>query len=496
VAAVDSPQPAASDETAQSILTGTRAMALAQATTQALRLLTNVVLARLLLPEDFGIVAVATVVSLFLEQLRDLGMGSALIQRKRLDHAIINTVFYLNLLLGLGLGLLVALSAGPLASAMGEPRSASILRLFAAVTFLTSTAHVHNALLRRELRFGKVGLITVVSAVVTSVVGITLAAFGVGAWALALGMAAGNLTGGAMAWGFDPWRPSAPGRFAGFAAIRSYSTHLLLVNLLNFAFMQSDKILVSRSLGAAALGIYAMAQRILTYPLAQLASVVNEVVFPALSRQQDDEVALRKGFVRAAAVVGLVTFPLMAGLASVATPLVNVILGRNWGQLVPLIWILAPVGAIQSVTISASNLLLMARGRTDLLFRWSLVNSGVTVAAYVIGVRYGLVGITAAYAIAVLVLTPFGLRLAFRQIHLRLGQFVSALWPVALCAAAAAGASLLAQWAVPAAAGSLTDLAVAVPAGVLVYLGLLLLLRPPALQDALSVVRGRRGPLP
>jgi lipopolysaccharide exporter len=482
----------AEDVTTATVARATRHTAASQGFTQAVRFGTTIVLARLLTPDDFGIVAIALVVSMLLDQLKDLGTGSAIVQRDVVDDALINAVFYLNLALGALLAGLMYLTAGPVADLLGNPDAAPVLEAFAAITFLTSFAQIHHSLLRRHLRFFELAVVTSTTAAVTAVVSITAAVLGMDYWALVAGTAAGAVVGTVMVWLYDPWRPALRRiELSSLQSIWGFSFHLFLSNLLFLVFNQVDKVIVSRFLGGAALGTYTLAQRTVTSPIATVSTVVAEVTFPAFSRRQDDDAALRGGFLKSSRVVALVTFPAMCGLAALATPAVAVIFGSDWSSLVPIIWLLAPVAAIQSVTASSGQILL-AKGRSDVSYRWGIVYCVVLGVGELCAVPWGLVGVAGAFAGGILLLTPFGLMLAFREIDLRMRdyarQMVPHVWMTVVMTAMTLGASQAIRFV---GGSQLLELAVGFVVGSLTYALLLLRVRPPALQDAMSAIRER-----
>ena len=466
-------------------------MAAAQALTQTTRLLTNIILASLLVPADFGLVAIATIISAFLDQIKDMGTGSAVIQRKNLSHGVLNAIFALNVVVGFCLAALMFGFAAPLASLFGSPAATSVIQAYALITVVTAFGQIHHALLRRELRFGAVASIGALTAVVTAIVSIGLAAMNFGVWSLVLGYGLASLAGTVSVWMLDSWRPSGRVSWDELRPIVGYSTNLMFANLCGFFLLHSDSFLVGRYLGSGPLGIYAFAQRILTYPLSTIANVVGEVVFPVFSHKQDDDAALRSGFIRTNRVVALVTFPVMAGAATIARPAVDVLFGPSWEDLIPLIWILGPVGALQSVTFTTSPML-MAKGRSDLMLRWLFISGVVCVAAYIIGLRWGLVGVAGSYAVAIVILTPFNLMIAFHPIGLRLRTYAKDLLPQVAITLAMVGAVLLTSVLVGQVAGQAVVLVAGVLVGVLSYGALLWLIRPAVIGDALIGLR-RRG---
>lgn len=485
-------QPAPSP--ASAVAHGTKSLALAQVFNQVTRLVTNIVLARLLVPASFGLVAVAAVVISFLDQLKDGGTGSAIIQRKEVPKVLLNTVFALNVALGVLMAILLAISASPLANLLADQDATPVLRVFAAITFITSLGQVHHAMLRRDLRFKTIAVVSAIGTVAMGVSSITGASLGMGVWALVLGSLVGACVDTSLVWVTDRWRPGLEVSWSSLQSIWSYSANLFAGNVLTFFFSQSDKLLVSRYLGPAPLGIYSMAQRILSYPLTSIANVVNEVLFPALAQRQDNIAAMRSGYVRATQVVALVTFPLM-GLATALSPwVVSFVLGPNWAELTPLIWVLAPVGALQSVTASAGGIL-MAKGRTDSLLKVTTITSVIVVLAYILGLRWGLLGMCVTYAIAVLITTPLQLLVSFREVELRVVSYLRGITPLAAYACVAGGATWALAFNVADRVGDLATIAIGIPTYLSVFMTLVLLGRHPAYREAVATIRIRRSSL-
>jgi PST family polysaccharide transporter len=253
-----------------------------------------------------------------------------------------------------------------------------------------------------------------------------------------------------------------------------------------------DKLIISHFLGAGPLGSYTLAQRTVSAPVAAVGSAVGEVAFPAFSRRQDDNVALRSGFVRSSRVIALVTFPATVGLAILAAPFVSVVFGSQWDAVAPVVSVLAPIAAIQSVTFNSSQLLL-AKGRSDWSYRWGMVYCVVLTVFELVGVKWGLFGTAVGFAVGVATLTPFSLMLAFHQVEMRLRDYLVALWPQFWITTVMAGFVGLALVVARAAAwGDLAALVAGTTAGVVVYGVLLLVVRPAALEDAMAALPRRR----
>lgn len=240
----------------------------AQLFSQLVRFGANLLLARLLTPSDFGMIAVAMVLTVFMDQLRDLGTGAALVQRPVATPALTNTVFSINTGLGLALAGGLALAADPIAHLLQGPEAAGILRVYALITLIAALGQVHYALLRRQLRFGPLAAILTLETVVTVIVSVTLAYRDHGAWSIAWGTLAGTAAATATVWVVSRWVPTGVGSLTELRDVWRFSINLFLANLVWFvAVGQLDKALISRTLGLAPLGTYSLAQRTVTYPL-------------------------------------------------------------------------------------------------------------------------------------------------------------------------------------------------------------------------------------
>lgn len=467
---------------------GSRHTLLAQVATQLSRLAVSVILARLLTPSDFGVVAAGMVVMVVAWQLTDLGTSAVIIQRDVIDDTLVSSLFHFNLLLGAGLSAATVAVAGPLAAALGQPESGPAIRVLAAVSFLGAVGNMHHALLRRTMRFGRLATINIANAVVNGVVGISLAFAGAGIWALVAGTVAGVAVSTATAWWYEPWRPSAAFSLQRLREVARFSINFFWSNALAVLFAQLDKIIISRMLGGAPLGTYTVAQRTVTSPVSAVSGAVSTVSFSAFARGQDNPEMLRSGATRAAGVVALVVFPSMVGLAVLAEDAVAVVYGPRWEAAIPVIQVLAPVAALQALACVTASVML-AMGRSDWLYRWALANCLVGAAVMVVSAQWGLVGVSLGLAAVVGVLTPFEIKMALGLIDMRLTTYLRSLLPHALITAVMAGAA----WLGAAAAGRLgspasLQLLVGVAMGVVVYGGLMWRAGIPAVDDARRVL--------
>ncbi len=467
---------------------GSRHTLLAQMATQVSRLAVNVLLARLLTPSDFGVVAVAMVVMVVVWQLTDLGTAAVVIQRDVVDDALISSLFYFNLLLGAGLSAGMFVVAGPVAALMREPTAAPAIQVLASVGFLGALGNMHYALLRRTMQFGRLATISIANAVVTGVVGISLAVAGAGLWALVAGTVAGTAVSTVVSWWYEAWRPSATFSLRQLRSVARFSIHFFYSSAFAVGFAQLDKVIISRVLGSAALGTYTVAQRTVTSPINTVSEAVSTVSFSAFAREQNNAEALRSGATRAAGVVALVVLPSMLGLAVLAEQAVAVVYGAKWEAAIPVIQVLAPVAAVQAISRVTASVML-AKGRSDWLYRWALAYCLVGAAVMLVSSQWGLVGVSLGLAAAVGMLAPFEMRMALGLIEMRLSTYLRALLPHAVISVVTAGSAwLAAAGADLLGTGPALQLLAGIVAGGLVYTGLMWRAQLPAVDDARRVL--------
>jgi lipopolysaccharide exporter len=477
------------------VFSGTRWIASSNLIVQVVRMGVHVVLARMLPPSAFGLLAMALVVTSFLDILRDLGTRSAIVQKRETSDRFLSSMFFFNVAVGavLTLGVIVA---APLAGwVYGDPEVATVLRVMGLAIFVASLGLVQQGLLQRNLRFGLLSVTQYASAAAHALVSLGLAAAGYGVWALVGGVIASTAGSTLAAWLVSSWRPRMQFRLADVREVWAFSLNISGSQIFSFLVTSADKLILGRAVGAGPLGFYVLAQRLIAYPIQSITHVLQGVLFPAFSRAQDENAALRRGFNRACAAIALVVFPLMSGAAVVADPLVRSVLGPEWLPTIPLITIMAPIGALQAVNYSVT-LVYQAKGRTDLLFRWSVFSGTLMVVAYVVGLAWGVLGVVVAYAIVIVLLTPLAYILPFRLIEMPWRDFVAALLPYVVATSVMVAAVLGLQSVLHAASAS--DLAVlwaSVGTGVAIYIGLLLIWRPPALGDLsrLLLMRNRHA---
>lgn len=455
-----------------SVVTNARWVGAIQCARVAVQFASLAILSRLLTPQDFGLVALSMVVTNFAMLIRDLGTAAAIIQRPNLDARTIDTAFWSNCLVGLLLGLGIYLAAPRLASAFAAEALEPLLRVAALAFPVLGSTIVHQALLERSSRFALVARIEITAVLAGFTVAIVSAWLGAGAFALILQMLTVAAVSALQFWLTADWRPRLRWALAEVRGLWRFSGRLFGFNLLNYFARNADAMIVGRMLGAASLGPYSLAYRIMLFPLHNLTFVAQRALFPVMSRRQEELPRVADMYLRTLSVIAFFTAPLMAGLFVLREPFVRVVLGEQWLLVAQIIAWLAPVGFLQSI-VSTAGSVFMALGRTDVLFRLGVVGTALQVTAFTLGVRWGVQGVAACYLAANLVMAIPSLLLAMRLLREPWWRLLLAIHrPVALALAMAGAVELARHVCVDLSMPQVLQLGVLSAAGGLLYLTL------------------------
>jgi PST family polysaccharide transporter len=420
---------------------GGAAVLTAQAGTVLLGLLSAAVLARLLTPADFGLLAMAGAFVALIANFAELGLPSATVQQSEVSDEQVSALFWINLAVGAVATVVGIGAAWPIATFYGEP---ALLPITAALSlgFLVAGASAqHQALLRRRMRFGVLGVVTVASTAAGIAVAIAAAVLGAGYWALVALALATAVFRTAGLWGTCRWRPRRPARAAGLRPMIRFGAYLTGTNVLGAIVRSLDRILIGRAFGAAAAGYYTNAHRLLVMPVQQLNMPLTSVALPTLSRLQNDPERFRLFYRRGLEAIAAVAFPAILACLISADHLVPTVLGDQWTDSVAIFRALAPAALLASFNV-ATSWVYVPLGRSDRQFRWHVFRSACVVAAYVIGLRWGPVGVAAAFSITACILRVPAILYCLHGTFVELSDIRRATWRTAVAAAVAAAATV------------------------------------------------------
>jgi O-antigen/teichoic acid export membrane protein len=460
---------------------------------QLSRVVVGVILARLLTPSDYGVASMVLVFSGLVLIFSDLGLGTALIQRRELTELDRSTVFWTSLGAGLLFTILGILAAGPIAAFYGQPEVQPLFMVLSLGFGVTSLATIQSALLTREMNFRALEIRKMAGAVVGAVVGITLAAKGFGPWAIVAQQTAVIFTSTVLLWAFMPWRPRFTFSRASLMDLGGFGARVFGTRTLFFLNRNVDNLLIGRFIGAAALGAYSVSYNVMLVPFDQIAGPIQDVLFPAFSRMQDDAKRIGAAWLRVNRLVGAISIPSLLGLMVVAPDFVHVVLGGRWAAATPVLQILAWVGLLQSLQRLNSSIL-QARDRTGQLLRYSVVVLAASLVAFAVGLHWGIVGVALGYAISSTLVEPYYTWITGRAVGVSLGTFVRSLAGITqaslIMVAAVLGVRMVLTGAGLAAGPRLV---ICILVGCVVYVPLCIWREPAVVDEIRQLVRRPRG---
>jgi O-antigen/teichoic acid export membrane protein len=414
----------------------------AQAMKFILRVVSTAILARLVTPEEFGLVAMTGIISGFVGLLASTGLGQATVQRDRITHAQISALFWVNCALGAVVAAIVVALAPGIAWFYGDARLAPISWVLA-IPFLLGGASVqHGALLRRQMHFKALAGIELGSMVTGIAVAIWMAVAGLGYWALVakvVAEAGATLLG---VWIVCGWRPGLPRRGSGVRSLLGFGADVLTFNVANYFTRNADNLLIGWRWGAAPLGIYEKAYSLLLLPIQQINSPISAVVIPALSRAQMNSRLFREIFLSTLELVTSVSVPMVFLSAALSEPLVRVWLGPTWLPVADLFEYLALAGLLSALG-NVNGWLLISTGRTKRYRSQALAIAPCMLLAFWLGLPHGAPGVAVAYSGLSLVLFPFMWIWTVRGTSIRPRDLAGTILPAVLAAGIATCVLLL-----------------------------------------------------
>jgi len=363
-----------------------------------LQLISTAILARLLSPRDYGLIAMVTVITSFIEMFKDLGLGTSTIQRQEINHNQVSNLFWINVASSSFVALILALFAPLISQFYHEPRLVNITLALAATLLISGLVVQHSAILRRQMRFMALANIQIGSIIVGIIIGISMAWYGAGYWAL-IGMSISmQLSRVVLSWYFCRWRPSLPIRKTGVLPLVKFGGHLTIGIIANYFSNNTDNILIGRFLGANMLGLYSKAYNIMMLPIRQIRVPLSNVAIPAFSSIANDPIRFKRYYAKFVKRLALITIPLMIFLLIHSYEIIYLLLGKQWLGAVGVFRIFCIIAIIEPL-IGTKDLVMVALGQSKRYLVWSTINSFFKVLSFVIGLHWGIIGVATALAL-------------------------------------------------------------------------------------------------
>lgn len=427
---------------ASAISGGTKLLA-ARLAAQFIRLAFTVVLARILTPQDYGLVASVQVITGLAVLLQDMGLSAATLQRDRISEAQIHALYWFNLLLGGCVAVLGVLSASHIAMWLRSPDSVGVIQVLLVAVLIPSASAQHRALMQRELRFGAIALSSVCGTLVGGACAVVAAAAGAGPWALVLMMIVADGVSLAISWAAARYHPGIPKNFAGVASLLHFGGGFLMFRVLGHFAQNLHLLLLSRNIGFAAAGQFTRAHMLTNMASGYVNEPAGKVALPMLSRLISEPKRFVRFYDKATGVMMLAAAPLGVMGVLYGSHVIHVLLGDQWGAAEHIFRVLC-FGLIAQPLMYSTGWLYMARGDMRGMLLWGCIGWGAMLVAALLALRYGPVGVAWAWSATQWVLLVPCLVAAYRHLPLRATvALVRASRPVAAALLAAAAVKLV-----------------------------------------------------
>lgn len=360
--------------------------------TMGIQFITNMVLARLLMPADFGTIGMLSIFIVLSETFIIGGFGQALIQKKNPTHIDYTTVFYWNLIASIVMyGLLYFLS--PIISRFYEmPQLESVVRVYGLVLIISAFSIVQNNQLQKNLRFKVLSMRNIAAASFGTAVSIVMALHGFGVWSLVASHLVNAVVSVVLLWKLSSWRPTWNFSWQSFRELFSFGSLMALSSLLDQFYKEMQGLIIGKWYSAADLGYYSQAKKLENIPTSSLSQIVNQVTFPVFSKLQDDKVKLKAGVRKCTVGVTYLNFPLNILLIIIAAPLIRMLYGPNWEQSILYFQLLNIYGLFYAIT-TMNNTIIKSLGKSKIFLYIKIIQRLVGLLLILIGASHSIFGL-------------------------------------------------------------------------------------------------------
>jgi len=388
-----------------------------------LNLVSTVVLARILLPNDFGLIGMVTAFTGLANIIKDVGLSTAVIQKEVITPKEVSNLFWINLIICIGLALVFVLIS-PLIVAFYhyDNRIFYIVYSYSAGMAISGLGIQHNALLCRKMLFSQIAKANIFASILSVIFGIVAGLMGLGYWAIVILNMSNIIFNTLFVWIYCDWRPSFPSKKQRIHSYLKFGAGISGFNIINYFARYSDDMLIGNMLGPTAVGFYSKAYQLLMLPINQLRNPLMTVAIPAISKLKNEPIRFVNYYKRYVFILAFFSMPIIACLAVFSKEVVIIILGHNWLESSSIFKILAIAGFIQPVS-SSSGLVMISMGKTKKFFIVGCASSLVIVLGFIIGIHWGVIGTAVSFAITTyLILIPV-LIYSFRDTPLKISHF-------------------------------------------------------------------------
>jgi PST family polysaccharide transporter len=376
---------------------GIKWKALTQVVSEGSRVLVALILARLLTPGDYGVAGMAMVCVSFASLFTDPALGTALVQRRTISEEDRSTVFWTTCFVGAAVALVGVAVSGYVADLFGQHEVKSLFMVLSIGLFLSGLSVTQLALLMRQLAYRSIEIREIVATLIAAACAISVAFAGFGPWAIITNWLVFTAASSALLWFLAPWRPSFIYSRGSLIDLGSFGMKVFGSRVLTWGNSNMDNVLIGRFLGAAPLGAYALAYNVMYVPITRISMPLMSILSPAYARMQHDRERQQSAWLRSKSTIAALLGPAFAAVIVLAPDLVPVAFGPKWHAAVVPVQLLSLAGLAQTL-VALHWSILTALDRPGTLFRINLLVTALTVAAFIAGLPFGIVGVAGFYA--------------------------------------------------------------------------------------------------
>lgn len=400
---------------------------ISQALSFLIQILSTMVIARILTPNDYGIMAMVFAVTGFATILSNLGLSTATIQFSNIDQAQVSNLFWINIGIGISVAVIVATLSPFIAMFYKVPELQMIVLVLSSTFFINSVGNQHRALLSRQMQFYTLARIEILSLSCGIMLAIYLAYQGYGYWALVANSVCYSLVSTISIWFAVKWIPSLPQRGTNVRSMLKFGADVAGFNIINYFSRNLDNVLIGRYYGGTELGFYSKAYQLLMMPITNLREPMIKVAMPALSRLQNDPEQYCLYFKKYVSVLAFVSMPLIVLMFACSDQFILLLLGSQWLEASVLFKILALAAWLQPVGTSW-GVVLLSTGNSKRYLRWGVISSIITCFSFLCGLPWGAKGVALAYTVVTYVLLYPSLYYGFKKSPINIIDFLNAVW--------------------------------------------------------------------
>lgn len=360
--------------------------------TIGIQFITNMVLARLLLPTDFGTIAMLNIFIVISETFIVAGFGQALIQKKNPTHIDYTTIFYWNLVASILMYVVLFVCSPAIAHFYEMPKLTSIVRVYGLVLIISAFSIVQNNQLQKNLKFKILSIRHIIAASVGTIVSIFMALKGFGVWSLVSSYVVSSIASVFLLWRLSTWRPTLEFSWLSFKELFSFGSLMALSSLVDQFYKEMQGLIIGKWYSAADLGYYSQAKKLENIPTSSLSQIVSQVTFPVFSQLQDDISGLKASVRKCTVVETYINFPLNILLMVIAKPLIRFLYGPNWDTSILYFQLLNIVGLFYTIT-TLNNSIIKSLGKSKLFLYIKIIQRSFGLSFIFIGASYSIVGL-------------------------------------------------------------------------------------------------------